>query len=492
MAGMPITTICVVGFPADHGVAPRELKNFCRWMNGFEGSHVAFQGAHIPSTLFVKFQTHEHAMEAMELLQGVPFDIDNPATTLKAEWARREMEVRANSPLPSSLGGPLGGHVVRGPPPAPAFSHAPQHHPPQQSLQTIPASGGYAGPPSKRLGSTGGELVTIVVFGVREKGLQPAEIEQFFQERQGYVTSQHNDRIDALFVKYHTQQLADQAMNEANHQQIGAEWARRNLDDDRGGGGHAPPQPQQGHLQAYPGAPPQAAPPPGPRMGTSGEELVTIVVMNIKGKEITPSQLQEWFMARPGYERHQQNDRIGALFIKFLDPWTAEQALNEANTAGLGAEWARRNLDDDLSARHSMQAQSMPPQPLQYQGPPRGLNGPSVAVPQYGHQPYGGGKGGGPGYQGGGAAYQGPPKRIRTMGGEIDTITILFLGQKQQQHGDLQPFVSQMAGYVTHQVHEKIDAMFVKFQTRQQAERALMDANNAGISAEWARRNLDL
>eukprot|EP00928_Gymnodinium_smaydae_P083397 TRINITY_DN66636_c0_g1_i1.p2 TRINITY_DN66636_c0_g1~~TRINITY_DN66636_c0_g1_i1.p2 ORF type:complete len:149 (-),score=31.39 TRINITY_DN66636_c0_g1_i1:4-450(-) len=96
-----ITTICIQGFPQD--ASARELKNFCRFVPGFEGAHVGFSNVG-PTALFVKFETNEYAAAAIDFVAGVVFDTDAaiPGPGLKAEFARREMEVRASA-LPSPL-----------------------------------------------------------------------------------------------------------------------------------------------------------------------------------------------------------------------------------------------------------------------------------------------------------------------------------------------------------------------------------------------------
>lgn len=453
-----LTTICLVGFPAD-GVHPRELKNLCRFMPGFEGAHVAFAGVGIPSTLFVKFQTPELATASMETLHGVPFDVDNPQFTLKAEWARREMEVRPHSPLPAPLVAAPGGVMP--------YHHA-QHVVPRPAgpppTQFVPISVGYPG----RMAATGGELVTIVVFGLKEKGLHPGDLETFFRERAGFVSLQMNDRIDGMFVRFASGPFAEKALHEANAQQVGAEWARRNLDDERNGTMQVAYQPAPAPIVA------QAAPvpyggyagPPSRRIGATGGELVTICVLGLPGKDIPADQMQEWFAQRPGFDRQQLNDRIGGLFVKFTNCQHAEQAMTEANQMGYGAEWARRNLDDDLSARGA------PMTMYQHQQ--------IAAVAQVPQLPAWGMKGGA------------PPKRIRTIGGEIDTITILAIREKEQTHGNLQQWFADRPGYVALQLNDKIGAMFVKFSSRQAAEQAIVDANANQIGAEWAYRNLDL
>jgi len=450
-------TICLVGFPPE-GVLPRELKNICRFMTGFEGAHVAFGGVGLPSTLFVKFSSAELAAAAMDTLHGQPFDLDSPQLTLKAEYARREMEVRPYSPMPAPVVAPASRphqsqfhHAV----PQPSFHHAVPH-----GNAMVPAPGG------KRTGTTGGELVTIVVFALREKGLSVDDLQAWFQTRPGFVSMQINDRIDGMFIRFDTATMADRALHDANAQNVGAEWARRNLDDDRGAPAPmmpmgAAPYHQPSMLQQHLGGPPR-------RVGATGGELVTICVLGVAMKEVSADQMQDWFQSLPGFDRQQMNDRIGGLFVKFTSAQDAEYAIQQANQNGYGAEWARRNLDDDTSSRQT--SYGGPPMPMQHMAPG------------------GYGKGGGGGMPG-----MPPPKRARPASGEIDTIMFLGATLKQQQVGDLQQWFANRPGYVALSINDRIDAMFVKFSHRSDAEQGMADANaTMNLSAEWARRNLDL
>jgi len=349
-------TICIVGFPPE--ALPRELKNLCRFMHGFEGAHVAFAGQGQCSSLFVKFTTAELARLAMDTLHGAPFDTDVPQVLLKVEYARREMEVRPSSLLPPPMvtaSAPWAPDRAVARPAAPAAPPVVQQGP-----------GGQV----RRVGLTGGELTTITVLGLREKGLAPEELKQWFQQRPGFLTLHVNERIDGLFVKFGSGSAAERAIQDANAHQFGAEWARRNLDDDVG------PKPPVAPTVAYPSqAPPayppqpQPAPPPpvypqqpvaplppavpapgsylGPakRLRSTVGELDTITILGIREKDLSPDMLQQWFQERPGFVAMQVNERINGVFAKFASQATAMQCLEEANAHQFGAEWARRNLD---------------------------------------------------------------------------------------------------------------------------------------------------
>jgi len=320
-----ISTICIVGFPPE--ALPRELKNLCRFVAGYEGAHVAFAGAGQSSALFVKFISHEHAKVAMEMLQGVPFDQDAPQVALRVEFARREMEVRPNSLLPAPMVAPslplFNGNRAAGRPVAPVT--------PGQGL-TPPLF------PGRRVGITGGELTTITVLGMREKGISHEELKAWFQQRPGYLVLHVNERIDALFVKFDSGTAAEQCLEDAKAMQLGAEWARRNLDDDLLAPGHSPPPLA---------APPVYQPPlyQAKRQRAVGGELNTIAILGMSEKGLAAEQLQHWFSERPGFVAMQVNDRINAVFAKFSSSSAAQQVLEEGNALEWGVEWARRNLD---------------------------------------------------------------------------------------------------------------------------------------------------
>lgn len=466
MAGVA-TTICLVGFPPE-GVGPRELKNICRWMPGYQGAHVSFAGGGLPSTLFVKFDFPQQATEAVERLNGAPFDLDNPHFLIKAEFARREMEVRA-SPLHTNSSQMVAAQQFQrqaGPPLMGGMLAAGLNN---GGIKRVAPGVAPANEP----------LVTIVVFALKEKGLAPADLQAWFSTRTGFISLQMNDRIDGMFCRFQSVELAEQALQEANAQGVGAEWARRNLDDDRGAtaGGALPmatqfaPQLQPQPFLSQPQLLPQQQQPQQQFMASPGgyngppsrrgpaEQLVTICVLGLQSKEVAPETMQEWFQQCPGFDRLQLNERIGGLFVKFLSAAEAENALSEANKNGFGAEWARRNLDDDPTARAMHAA-------------------PFAAG-------FAGGKGGG--FMGGLG-----PKRQRQVGGEIETLVIMCLREKSTSVGDLQAWFAARIGYVALQINEKIDGMFVKFSTRDAAEVALGEANAMGLGAEWARRNLDL
>eukprot|EP00927_Polykrikos_kofoidii_P077016 TRINITY_DN7400_c0_g1_i1.p1 TRINITY_DN7400_c0_g1~~TRINITY_DN7400_c0_g1_i1.p1 ORF type:complete len:328 (+),score=64.60 TRINITY_DN7400_c0_g1_i1:198-1181(+) len=323
-----VTTICIVGFSPD--ATPRELKNLCRFCSGFEDSHVAFAGTQgQASALFVKFADAEYARNAIEAIHGAPFDQDAPHGNLRAEFARREMEARPAAPWQSDR------PSSRLPPP-PVFSG---------SLPPPPVyEGSYGGSSRRSNGSGGGEpICTMTILGLRSKGLTVHEIEKWCMQRTGFVTMQVNERIDGVFCRFVSSHDAEKAIQEGKKMNWGAEWARRNLDDDGAVRAALPPPP------AAPPPPPQFhgshGPPPAKRSRTGGGDSDTVTVLGLNEKGLAHGDVQQWFQQRPGFLALQVNERIDALFVKFACHTDAENAIHDANDIGFGAEWARRNLD---------------------------------------------------------------------------------------------------------------------------------------------------
>merc|ERR1712083_321758 len=62
--------------------------------------------------------------------------------------------------------------------------------------------GSYAGNPAKRARTYGGDIVTIAIVGMKEKGISATDVEDWFNHCPGYVMHQANERIGSLFVKF--------------------------------------------------------------------------------------------------------------------------------------------------------------------------------------------------------------------------------------------------------------------------------------------------
>jgi len=408
---LPVSTIYVVGFPLE--VYPRDLKNFCRFLPGFVDAHVPSCSPSEPPVLFAKFLTCADAQAALQRIHCQPFDLDRPQLLLNAELARRDLEVRQGASTPPPVVATVGRGFI--PPGQPQVIH-----------------GGYKRP----LPATEDEIVTITVLGTRDKGYSTESLQEWFGQFPGCVALQVNEKLDGIFSKFASRREAEFAMSEATRLNLGAEWARRNLDE-----GGAPP------MAAVPApmAPPQTVPqvihgvlePPWKRPHVvDGGELTTITVLGMRDKGIQPHDLESWFRTRRGFLALQANGRLDGIFAKFDTVSNAEKALQEANNRQYRAEWARRNLD-------------------------------------------------------GGAK---TPERAPAPAGnpnELNTITVLGMRDKGYMLDDLQQWFAQRRGYQAMKVNDRIDGLFVKFNSAAEAAQALQEANDSQIRAEWARRNLD-
>lgn len=240
-AGVGVSTICIVGFAPE--AQARELKNLCRFFPGFQGAHVGFSGQR-STTLFVKFDYPEQAHEAIELVQGKPFDLDIPQLgQLRAEFARREMEVRESKGFKGKGGPTVPAPWHAAPPPRAgggdygaweqggkkgfkgSFKGAFQGGPKGGYHDTVGAKRPRSGPELD-----GTELDTIAILGYKEKKLDAEQLHSWFSQQPGFLMLHANERIPAIFVKFETSVKAEAGMKAANDAGFGSEWARRNLD----------------------------------------------------------------------------------------------------------------------------------------------------------------------------------------------------------------------------------------------------------------------
>jgi len=137
--------------------------------------------------IFVKFTSHFAADQALHDANNIGFG---------AEWARRNLDmadVIAQAPPPARE------HQPRTPPRAPASRH-------------------------------GGATDTITILGIKSKGLDHDEVQDWLTSRPGFVRLQVSDRVDAIFAKFASGDMAERALRASEDRRYGAEWARRNLE----------------------------------------------------------------------------------------------------------------------------------------------------------------------------------------------------------------------------------------------------------------------
>mmetsp|Transcript_55369 Transcript_55369/g.125904 ORF Transcript_55369/g.125904 Transcript_55369/m.125904 type:complete len:238 (+) Transcript_55369:58-771(+) len=234
---MSVSTICVVGFPADAGV--RERKNFLRFLPGFERAVVTKT-----NTLFAKFETPTDAENAVAMLATVPYDQDDSSSyPVKAELAKSEMGEGAAQVTPSPRYG-------KGAPRAMGFEAVPQmtqvygadnYYSPASfagGKGAARAAGGFAaraapyGAADVSRKGKGMEdpnsIYTIAVLGLDKKGLTFDVVESVIGSLPGFLQHRSDAKINALFAKFDSPASARQAVEIATSQGIGAEMARRN------------------------------------------------------------------------------------------------------------------------------------------------------------------------------------------------------------------------------------------------------------------------
>lgn len=80
--------------------------------------------------------------------------------------------------------------------------------------------------------------------------------------------------------------------------------------------------------------------------------------------------------------------------------------------------------------------------------------------------------------------------RSRSGGEERDTIAVLNYRQKDLDPDVLHDWFSKRRGFMMLHAYERINTVFAKFKSHEDADVALESANDVGFGAEWARRNL--
>merc|ERR1711935_584102 len=133
--------------------------------------------------------------------------------------------------------------------------------------------------------------------------------------------------------------------------------------------------------------------------------------------------------------------------------------MGSANVMSFGAEWARRNLEEDGQAATSAH---------------QGWTDPMPAMPAIG-------------WTDAMQAYMATAATAMSGAGEIDTIAVFGAQSNGMSKDKLRQWFDQRPGFVTLQVNKKLDGTFVKFASQAHADQALKDAHGASINAEWAR-----
>eukprot|EP00928_Gymnodinium_smaydae_P013806 TRINITY_DN15009_c0_g1_i2.p1 TRINITY_DN15009_c0_g1~~TRINITY_DN15009_c0_g1_i2.p1 ORF type:complete len:410 (-),score=70.54 TRINITY_DN15009_c0_g1_i2:180-1343(-) len=86
-AASQTSTVLLSGFAANAN--DRELENFCRFLPGFVAAKASLKGG--APKVWARFDNAENALAAAHLLEGVPFDPQEPEVLLKTSLARTDM-----------------------------------------------------------------------------------------------------------------------------------------------------------------------------------------------------------------------------------------------------------------------------------------------------------------------------------------------------------------------------------------------------------------
>jgi len=299
---MAESTICVVGFGSDD-IPRRELRNLLRWFPGYEGCNISEprEAPRKELALYAKFVDKIHAQGAAETLSGLPFDVDNPQDYMRADLAKKELnlkEVNSRAGREDNNGKGDDNDPMDG---ANPFED-----------QIAPAEGLRSSAPSSLVADNAALNALVGNLGLASQQL-------------GALNS-----------------LAGLAGLGGGLNQLAAL-------------GMVGPVASAGQ----PTAPPQTLPPLTPTSGapvsgsgqafkekaeSQGGPIETIAILGMSEKNITEEYLRREFSQLPGFSTMKVNPRMGAAFAKFESRAHAEAAMLASNALGLGAEWARRNL----------------------------------------------------------------------------------------------------------------------------------------------------
>jgi len=328
-------TIAITGFPDD--TPKRELKNLCRVAEGFIYAHFVV-GKFGRITLFVRFLTHDLAMKARMVLNGMEFDEDggDGQTKLTAEAARRELELPPDVDAKvialclvaaASQQQPL----LQQPPQRPSASSRGYQQPQQLPKQhQRPQSRGAAKPQAP----------------AGRRGPAEAPKQQYEKERWGrqawseYSEDEEGDEgasTNEMYSRWTQQASSGASTNNQkvyNSSQSGgdsrATWSAPNKSYERE---------RSPRLQKKSPIPYRNGSSRGRAESVSGDTLVCF------SKKHQPDLIENFFKDCSGYVGSKFHDRIRSCFIKFEDADFAEEAFDRAIEYGLEVELARRSLE---------------------------------------------------------------------------------------------------------------------------------------------------
>eukprot|EP00746_Dinoflagellata_sp_MGD_P124835 gnl/MRDRNA2_/MRDRNA2_59470_c0_seq1.p1 gnl/MRDRNA2_/MRDRNA2_59470_c0~~gnl/MRDRNA2_/MRDRNA2_59470_c0_seq1.p1 ORF type:complete len:569 (+),score=116.93 gnl/MRDRNA2_/MRDRNA2_59470_c0_seq1:223-1707(+) len=305
------------------------------------------------------------------------------------------------------------------------------------------------------------------------------------------------------FAKFETREYAEAALTASNEMNLGAEWAKRNLDVEGAPEERPKPSPKEvpegdwvcskcNDIQfakrtvcrmcntprygggwgggAYSGRGESYR----EHAEREGGPIDTICILDMHSKGLSEDYARKEFGELPGFVMMKVNPKMGVAFAKFTTRYHAEAALKAANTMGLGAEWAKRNLSVES------------PDGRDEREPPAKRS-------RTGDYSYGGSQSAR--WDGGNYHEQYPLSRKPPPSGpdaRIDTITILGMHEKDLTESYLRQEFADIPGFVMMKCNPRKGIAFVKFSTPHHAEAALEAANSMGLGAEWANRNCEV
>lgn len=338
--GGDVSTIFVGGFPPD--ASSRELDNLCRFLPGFVTSKVVTTKG---LTLFALFDCPLNAVEAINVLDGQPFD----GTQVGGEPMRAQM---ARTNMRGGGGGGVGlPNGFRPPAPQPTWDTAaimPNQPPPPEA----PYPGPVGVPIGKRprMAEEPGAVDTVASLGAKEAGIDETSLKSFFESLPGFVDFKGNPRMGGGFAKFASSAMAQQAVEMAQQEGVPAEMARSSMASNRDGSGGWPgPAPVITPAAAF--QPPRAPVGGGhgfdakrARIYEDPNQVDTIACVGALEAGFDEPALMQFFEQTNGFVAFKANPRMGGGFVKFLASDLAQLALQAAQDAGIPAALARSSM----------------------------------------------------------------------------------------------------------------------------------------------------
>jgi len=322
------STLAVAGFPLD--ATPRELKNICKGFPGFLGCRVNAKGGKA-SNVFVKFDSPQSAAQAVERLNELVFDENAaPGVTLKADFARRELELWEipGAQAPGAQGAPqwqatqhdLGSTRSQSypeqagmqPQKRPRIWQPPTNltwQPPQkwQPAQTWQPAQKWQPPAIQPYAEEAGPDTIACKIDGREEG----HLRDFFAQLPGFIDLKFNTKVNGCFVKFADTNMAQVGLQAAHENELNAQFAKRSLEMSSD----------------------------APANYISG---VDTLACKIGGR--TKEEFEELMVGVDGFVALTFNDKVGGCFVKFTNPAIAAAALETVQGFGIVGDFAKRNL----------------------------------------------------------------------------------------------------------------------------------------------------